>query len=125
MPLGIPDWRAGVPRSRRRRSAQSALSSLRRALASPARAGLPGRPGPAALPVPPGHMETRPAGQARPVIAGAVLAAVFAVAPVHATQAADRPALAGNGVSQTDSNGVITADHNGVIHTDGIQGSGA
>ena len=51
------------------------------------------------------------------LIAGAILAAVFAVAPAHASQAPARPALAGNGVVQADSNGVI--------NTDGIQGSGA
>jgi hypothetical protein len=51
------------------------------------------------------------------LIAGAILAAVFAVAPAHASQAPARPALAGNGV--------IHAASNGVINTDGIQGSGA
>ena len=104
-----------MPRSRRRRSAQSALSSLRRALASPAKAGLPGRLGPAAL------ME------------GVMLAAVFAVAPAHASQAPTHPALAlngvihadSNGVINTDSNGVINTDSHGVINTDGIQGTGA
>lgn len=107
IPLGFPDWRTGVSPSRRRRSAQSALSSLRRALASPAKAGLPGRLGPAAL------ME------------GVMLAAVFAVAPAHASQAPTHPALALNGVIHADSNGVINTDSHGVINTDGIQGTGA
>ena len=51
------------------------------------------------------------------LIASALLAAVFAVAPAHASQALARPALAHHGVIQADSNGVINAD--------GIQGSGA
>jgi hypothetical protein len=59
------------------------------------------------------------------LIAGAVLAAVLAVAPAHASQAPARPALAGNGAIHTDSNGVINTDGNGVIRADGIQGSGA
>ena len=51
------------------------------------------------------------------LIAGAILAAVFAVAPAHASQAPARAALAGNGVVHAESNGVVNAD--------GIQGSGA
>jgi len=79
--------------------------------------------------VPKPRLPWRPAA----LIAGAVLAAVLAVAPAHASQAPARSALAGhgvihpdsNGVINADSNGVINADSNGVINADGIQGSGA
>lgn len=64
MPLGFADWSAGVSNSRRRMSAQSALSGLRRALASPARLGWPTRAGSAALPVPSTPADTRPASRA-------------------------------------------------------------
>jgi hypothetical protein len=59
----------------------------------------------------------RPPWRPAALIAGAILAAVFAVAPAHASQAPARPALAGIGVVQAGPNGVINAD--------GIQGSGA
>jgi hypothetical protein len=63
----------------------------------------------------------------RPValIAGAILAAVLAVAPAQASPAPARSALASHGVIHPDSNGVINTDSNGVINTDGIQGTGA
>jgi hypothetical protein len=51
------------------------------------------------------------------LMTGAILAAVFTVAPAHASQAPNRPALALNSVAHADSNGVINPD--------GIQGSGA
>ena len=70
-------------------------------------------------------LKPRPPWRPATLIAGAILAAVFAVAPAHASQAPTRPALALNGVSHTDSNGVINTDSNGVINTDGIQGTGA
>ena len=63
--------------------------------------------------VPKPRLAWRPAA----LIAGALLAATFAVAPSHASQAAARHGIAGNGVIHSDSNGVINAD--------GIQGSGA
>jgi hypothetical protein len=102
-----------VPSSRRRKSAQSALSSLRRALASPAKAGLPGSLAPAVMPRtvdPNGDQPSRPRRD-RPaaLIGGTVLAAALAVAPAHASQAPAHPAVA----------------QDGVINADGIQGTGA
>lgn len=63
--------------------------------------------------VPKPRLPWRPAA----LVAGAMLAAVLAVGPAHASQAPTRPALA--------LNGVIQADSNRVINPDGIQGSGA
>jgi hypothetical protein len=49
------------------------------------------------------------------LMAGAMLAAAFAVGPAHASEAPAGPAVAQGGVINADSNGVINADDNGVI----------